>query len=120
MKRSCRGFTLLELMLVVAIVAILSALAGPSYRSVIERQKIGHATTHLMKMSMLISRARNGAGLLPVSLAGLPERGGAGLVVAADLAAAQKALGATGVRSAGGVVVPPAAGNGTLLAFVKA
>jgi len=55
-----------------------------------------------------------------VSLAGLPERGGAGLVIAADLAAAEKALGATGVRSAGGVVVPPAAGNGTLLAFVKA
>jgi len=55
-----------------------------------------------------------------VSLAGLPERGGAGLVIAADLAAAETALGATGVHSAGGVVVPPAAGNGTLLAFVKA
>jgi len=55
-----------------------------------------------------------------VSLAGLPERGGAGLVIAADLAAAEKALGPTGVRSAGGVVVPPAAGNGTLLAFVGA
>jgi hypothetical protein len=55
-----------------------------------------------------------------VSLAGLPERGGAGLVIAADVAAAEKALGATGVRSNGGVIVPPAAGNGTLLAFVKA
>jgi hypothetical protein len=55
-----------------------------------------------------------------VSLAGLPERGGAGLVIAADLTAAEKALGATGVHSAGGIVVPPAAGNGTLLAFVKA
>ena len=55
-----------------------------------------------------------------VSLAGLPERGGAGLVIVADVAAAEKALGATGVKSAGGVVVPPAAGNGTMLAFVKA
>jgi hypothetical protein len=55
-----------------------------------------------------------------VPLAGLPERGGAGLVIAADLTAAEKALGTTGVRSAGGIVVPPAAGNGTLLAFVKA
>jgi hypothetical protein len=53
-----------------------------------------------------------------VSLAGLPERGGAGLVIAADVAAAEKALGASGVKRAGGVVVPPAAGNGTLLAFV--
>jgi hypothetical protein len=55
-----------------------------------------------------------------VSLAGLPERGGAGLVIAADLAAAEKVLGTTGVHSADGIVVPPAAGNGTLLAFVKA
>jgi hypothetical protein len=55
-----------------------------------------------------------------VSLAGLPERGGAGLVIAADVTAAEKTLGATGIRSGGGVIVPPAAGNGTLLAFVKA
>src|SRR3981081_4361078 len=55
-----------------------------------------------------------------VSLAGLPERGGAGLVIAADLAAAEKARGTPGVHSAGGIVVPPAAGNGTLLAFVEA
>ena len=53
-------------------------------------------------------------------MAGLPERGSAGLVIAADLAAAEKAIGTTGVRSAGGVVVPPAEGNGTMLAFVKA
>ena len=55
-----------------------------------------------------------------VSLAGLPERGGAGLVIAADIAAAEKALGSTGVRNGGGIVVPPASANGTLLSFVKA
>jgi hypothetical protein len=55
-----------------------------------------------------------------VPLTGLPERGGAGLVISADLAAAEKAVGAAGVRSGGGICVPPAAGNGTLLAFVRA
>ena len=56
-----------------------------------------------------------------VSLAGLPERGGAGIVLAtSDLAAAEKAVGSAGVRSAGAVCVAPAAANGTLLAFVKA
>jgi Glyoxalase-like domain len=55
-----------------------------------------------------------------VSLAGLPERGGAGLVISADVAAVEKALGSTGVHSSGAICVPPAAGNGTLLAFVKA
>ena len=55
-----------------------------------------------------------------VALAGLPERGGAGLVlVVDDLAAAQRAAGAVAIQSNDAVVVPPAAANGTLLAFVK-
>ncbi len=54
-----------------------------------------------------------------VSFAGLPERGSAGMVIAtSDLAAAEKAVGDAGVRSARAVCVPPAAANGTLLAFV--
>jgi hypothetical protein len=69
---------------------------------------------------VFLNREQLGKRYPGVSLAGLPERGGAGLVIAADLAAAEKALGTTGVSSAGGVVVPPASGNGTLLAFVMA
>ena len=69
---------------------------------------------------VFLTRDQLGKRYPGVSLAGLPERGGAGLVIAADLAAAEKALGTTGVRSANGVVVPPASGNGTLLAFVTA
>jgi hypothetical protein len=54
-----------------------------------------------------------------VSLAGLPERGGAALVLRADnLAAAEKAVGPDGVRSGSAIVVPPAAANGVMLAFV--
>jgi hypothetical protein len=56
-----------------------------------------------------------------VSLAGLPECGGAGLVLAtSDLAAADKAVGSSGVRSGDAVCVAPAAASGTLLTFVKA
>jgi Glyoxalase-like domain len=55
-----------------------------------------------------------------VPLQGLPERGGAGLVIAADLAATEKALGSAGIRSGSAICVPPAAANGTLLAFVGA
>ena len=52
-----------------------------------------------------------------VSLAGLPDRGAAGLVIAADLGAAEKALGAHVVRSGNSLCVAPASANGTLLAF---
>jgi hypothetical protein len=55
-----------------------------------------------------------------VPLAGLPDRGAAGLVIAADIRLTEKALGAAGVRSASGICVRPAAANGTLLAFVPA
>jgi hypothetical protein len=69
---------------------------------------------------VFLTRDQLGKRYPEVSLTGLPERGGAGLVIAADVTAAEKVLGATGVRSSGAVIVPPAAGNGTLLAFVKA
>jgi hypothetical protein len=55
-----------------------------------------------------------------VPLTGLPERGAAGLVIAADQAQAEKALGAAGLRSGEAVCVAPARANGTLLAFVRA
>jgi hypothetical protein len=54
-----------------------------------------------------------------IALTGLAERGAAGLVIAADLSAAEKTLGATGVRSGEAICVPPAAANGTLLAFIR-
>jgi hypothetical protein len=69
---------------------------------------------------VFLTREQLGQQYPGVSLAGLPERGGAGLVlVANDLAAAQRATGTAAVASNGAVVVPPAAANGTLLAFVE-
>jgi glyoxalase-like protein len=54
-----------------------------------------------------------------VLLATLPERGCVGLVIAANLLAAETVLGASGVRCGESICVPPAAANGTLLAFVN-
>ena len=44
------GFTLMELMIVVAIIAILSTLAMPSYKDYITRGRIGEATSNLAAM----------------------------------------------------------------------
>jgi hypothetical protein len=69
---------------------------------------------------VFMTRDQLGARYPQLSLAGLPERGAAGLVIAADLAKAERAFGASGVRSGESLCVPPAAANGTLLAFVAA
>jgi glyoxalase-like protein len=54
-----------------------------------------------------------------VSLAGLADRGAAGLVIAAEPSATERALGSNAVRSGRALCVPPAKANGTLLAFVS-
>jgi catechol 2,3-dioxygenase-like lactoylglutathione lyase family enzyme len=67
-----------------------------------------------------VTRERLGELYPGVSLAGLPERGGAGLVVCvSDLAAAQQAAGASAVQIDAGVAVPPTVATGVLLIFAK-
>jgi Glyoxalase-like domain len=69
---------------------------------------------------VFMTREQLGKRYPGVPLAGLPERAAAGLVIASDMNAAEKTLGATGVRSGQSICVPPAAANGALLVFVNA
>jgi hypothetical protein len=67
---------------------------------------------------ILLSKDQLGHRYPGVSLAGLPERGGAGLVIASgDLDATGRILGAAGTRSGTSLCVPPSRATGTLLAF---
>jgi Glyoxalase-like domain len=68
---------------------------------------------------VFLSKAQLGKRYPLVPLAGLPERGAAGLVITADLASAEKALGASGIQSGESICVAPASANGTLLAFAR-
>ena len=54
--RRPHGFTLIELMVVIAIVAILMSLALPSYRSYIQRGKRTEAKTQLLQVAQYIHR----------------------------------------------------------------
>ena len=50
-KTGSHGFTLIELMIVVAILAVLAAIAYPSYQSYIKKTKRVEVQTHMMQLA---------------------------------------------------------------------
>lgn len=56
--KRARGFTLVELMVVVAVVAILAAMAAPSYRDMVDRYRVRGAADDVLSV---LSNARAGA-----------------------------------------------------------
>ncbi len=58
LKLNHKGFTLVELMIVVAIIAVISGIAYPSYRQYVERAKRGDAMTALMLATQALERYR--------------------------------------------------------------
>ncbi|POR11789.1 type IV pilin protein [Diaphorobacter sp. LR2014-1] len=55
-RKNIHGFTLIEIMIVVAIVAILSAIALPSYQESIRKSKRAEARAQLMEVSQYMQR----------------------------------------------------------------
>ncbi|MBD7989042.1 type IV pilin protein [Luteimonas sp. Sa2BVA3] len=56
--RDERGFTLIELMIVVAVVAVLAAIAVPSYQEAVRKGRRGQAKADLVEVAQLAERYR--------------------------------------------------------------
>ena len=69
MKHPHQGFTLIEVMIVVAIVAILAAIALPSYNEYIRRGHRAEARAALLQGAQSMERAATATGTYPLTAA---------------------------------------------------
>jgi general secretion pathway protein G len=70
-KRGASGFTLIELGMAVAIVALLAAIAIPAYQGHVFRVRVAEATSDIKQIEREIERFKTRSGGLPASLADL-------------------------------------------------
>lgn len=66
-RRFDQGFTLIELMIVVAVIAILSAIAYPSYEEYVRRGHRAEARAGLLEAAQWMERAATAQGTYPLT-----------------------------------------------------
>ncbi|MFZ5625659.1 MAG: type II secretion system protein, partial [Gemmatimonadota bacterium] len=74
-RRDCRGFTLLELLAVMAIIGVLSAIAVPRIRTAIDQARVAKAIGDIKNMQTDLQAIEASGQPLPATLAGIGRAG---------------------------------------------
>ena len=62
------GFTILEMMIMIAIIGVLASIAIPTYVGFVERARVQSSIADLRRISLIIEKYRSDEGLFPASL----------------------------------------------------
>ena len=124
MKKNMQGFTLIELMIVVAIIAILAAIALPAYQDYVARSQVSEAMTLSSGAKTAVAEYYADRGAWPTTnaMAGLATSAASingkyvasvGVGTAGAITATMKGAGSASQKVAGGtfVMVPTDAGG---------
>ena len=72
-RRTRAGFTLIEIMITVALVGILATVAGVNYTRVIQRARIARVISELHSISLVLDSFESDGGTLPIDLLGIAD-----------------------------------------------